>query len=55
MASILRKAAKYRRVSQFLTEGEAHLKDVYTAPDTIVSPPTARAVMKADDITNFPL
>jgi hypothetical protein len=40
MASILRKAAKYRRVgTEALTEGEAHLKDKYTPPAVILTPP----------------
>ena len=36
MSSILRKAAKYRRITQTWVEGEAHLKDIYTPPPTII-------------------
>ena len=36
MASILKKAAKYKRVSTVLCEGEAHLRDPYTPAPVIV-------------------
>lgn len=40
MASILKKAAKYRRISQVLIEGEAHLKDPFIQPPQILKPST---------------
>jgi hypothetical protein len=38
MASILKKAAKYRTISQVLIEGEAHLKDPFIQPPQILKP-----------------
>mmetsp|Transcript_141602 Transcript_141602/g.200514 ORF Transcript_141602/g.200514 Transcript_141602/m.200514 type:complete len:188 (+) Transcript_141602:57-620(+) len=54
MASILRKAAKYRRVNTLLEEGEAHLRDNFTLPPKILKP-VPRDTKSPDDITNFPL
>ncbi len=53
-AEILRKAAKYKRISTILCEGEAHLKDPFTPPPQILTPPPLRAEKKPDDITDFP-
>ena len=53
MASILRKAAKYKRVSTVLQEGEAHLKDPFFTPPQILKPPAPRTPTP-DDITDFP-
>ena len=53
MASILRKAAKYKRVSTILQEGEAHLKDPFFTPPQILKPPAPRTP-SPDDITDFP-
>lgn len=36
MASILRRAAKYKRVSTVLQEGEAHLRDKFTPAPKIL-------------------
>ena len=36
MASILRKAKNYKRISTILCEGEAHLRDPYTPPPQIL-------------------
>ncbi len=38
MASILKKAANYRRLSAILVEGEAHLKDPFIQPPQILKP-----------------
>ena len=54
MASILRKAAKYRKVSSILSEGEAHLKDPFIQPPQILHPPKEREAPQPDDITDFP-
>ena len=54
MASILRKAAKYKRVSTLLVEGEAHLKDPFFSPPQILKPPAEKRVSTPDDITDFP-
>jgi hypothetical protein len=54
MASILRKAAKYRSVSSILVEGEAHLKDPFIPAPKILKPPVARTNLLPDDITDFP-
>lgn len=54
MASILRKAAKYKNVSTILVEGEAHLKDPFIPPPKILTPPPARSSTTPDDITDFP-
>lgn len=54
MASILRKAAKYRSVSSILVEGEAHLKDPFIPAPKILKPPPARTNLSPDDVTDFP-
>jgi len=36
MALILKKAAKYKRISTVLAEGEAHLRDPFTPPPQIL-------------------
>lgn len=54
MASILRKAAKYKRITSVLIEGEAHLKDPFIQPPLILHPPEKRASTSPDDITDFP-
>ena len=36
MTNILKKAAKYRRLSTILAEGEAHLRDPYTLTPLIL-------------------
>ena len=54
MALILKKAAKYKRISTILAEGEAHLRDPFTPPPQIVTPPPQRTDRKPDDITDFP-
>jgi hypothetical protein len=38
MASILKKAANYKRISTILVEGEAHLKDPFITPPQILKP-----------------
>jgi hypothetical protein len=38
MASILRKAANYKRISTILVEGEAHLRDPFFTPPEILKP-----------------
>ena len=54
MASILRKAANYRRISSVLVEGEAHLKDPFIPPPQILHPPAERKAPSPDDVTDFP-
>jgi hypothetical protein len=54
MASILKKAAKYKQVSSVLVEGEAHLKDPWIPAPKILKPPPARTQTSPDDITDFP-
>jgi hypothetical protein len=54
MASILRKAANYKRVSTILVEGEAHLKDPFITPPEILKPPAEKRAPTPDDITDFP-
>lgn len=39
MASILKKAANYKRISSILCEGEAHLRDPFTPPPLILKVP----------------
>jgi len=36
MSLILKKAARYKRISTILSEGEAHLRDPYTPPPQIL-------------------
>ena len=36
MASILKKAANYKKISTILCEGEAHLRDPFTVPPAIL-------------------
>jgi hypothetical protein len=54
MASILRKAAKYRRITETLIEGEAHLKDPFIQPPQLLTPPSEKRTPQPDDITDFP-
>ena len=54
MASILRKAANYKRVSTILVEGEAHLKDPFIPPPQILKPPANNRDPSPDDVTDFP-
>ena len=54
MASILRKAANYKRISTVLFEGEAHLKDPFIQPPQILKPPAEKKAPTPDDITDFP-
>lgn len=54
MSAILKRAAKYKRISTILCEGEAHLKDPFTPPPKIINP-TVRKEKKPDDITDFPI
>jgi hypothetical protein len=54
MASILKKAAKYRQISQVLIEGEAHLKDPFIQPPQILKPSSETRVSTPDDISDFP-
>ena len=54
MASILRKAAKYKRISTILVEGEAHLRDPFIPPPQILHPPSATRNPNPDDVTDFP-
>jgi len=54
MAQILRKAANYRRISNILYEGRAHLTDPYTPAPVIIKPPAPRENESPDDITDFP-
>ena len=54
MSAILRKAAKYRRVSTILVEGEAHLKDPLMPPPQLLKPPTTTHAPTPEDITDFP-
>lgn len=60
-SNIARKAAKYKRISTVLYEGEAHLRDAFTPPPQIlkvflcvIQPPQARSELTDDDITDFP-
>ena len=54
MASILRKAANYKRISTVLIEGEAHLKDPLMPPPQILKPPASSKAPSPDDVTDFP-
>lgn len=54
MASILRKAAKYKLVNTVLVEGEAHLKDPLMPPPQILKPPSSTRAPSPDDVTDFP-
>lgn len=54
MASILKKAAKYRRISAVLIEGEAHLKDPFIQPPLILKPPVETKAPSPDDVSDFP-
>lgn len=54
MASILKKAAKYRRISAVLIEGEAHLKDPFIQPPQILKPPAQIKASTPDDVSDFP-
>jgi len=54
MASILRKAANYKRINSVLVEGEAHLRDPLIPPPKILTPPTTTRDPSPDDVTDFP-
>jgi hypothetical protein len=54
MSVILNKAAKYKRISTILVEGEAHLKDPYIPPPQILKPPQNSKPPSPDDVTDFP-
>ena len=54
MASILKKAAKYRQITSIMVEGEAHLKDPFIQPPQILKPSSEVRVPSADDVTSFP-
>ena len=56
MSAILRKAAKYRRISTILVEGEAHLKDPLMPPPKILKPSSSPNSLSPtpDDVTDFP-
>lgn len=54
MASILRKAAKYKRITASLIEGEAHLKDPFIQPPQILHPPAEKRAPNPEDVTDFP-
>ena len=54
MASILRKAANYKRISSVLVEGEAHLRDPLMPPPQILKPPASSPPPSPDDVTDFP-
>jgi len=54
MASILRKAANYKRINSVLVEGEAHLRDPLMPPPKILTPPTTTRDPSPDDVTDFP-
>ncbi len=54
MASILKKAAKYRIISPILVEGEAHLKDPFIQPPLILKPNAETKTPSPDDVSDFP-
>lgn len=54
MASILAKAAKYKRISTILIEGQAHLKDPLMPPPQLLKPPAQTSEPSPEDVTNFP-
>jgi len=54
MSAILKRAAKYKRVSGILCEGEAHLRDPFTPPPVILKPPAPRKQKTPEDISDFP-
>jgi hypothetical protein len=54
MASILKKAAKYKRITGVFAEGEAHLKDPFFSPPQILKPLAQQKAPSPDDITDFP-
>ena len=54
MSSILQKAAKYKRISTVLVEGEAHLKDPLMPPPKLLKPNPATKAPSPDDVTDFP-
>ena len=54
MSSILAKAAKYKRISSILIEGEAHLRDPLMPPPQLLKPVLQTTQPSPDDVTNFP-
>lgn len=54
MSSILQKAAKYRRISTVLVEGEAHLRDPLMPPPQILKPIASSKSPSPDDVSDFP-
>jgi CDGSH iron-sulfur domain-containing protein 3 len=54
MASILRKAANYRRIGTVLVEGEAHLKDPLMPPPQVLKPNATPRDASPEDVTDFP-
>ena len=54
MSSILAKAAKYRRISTVLIEGEAHLRDPLMPPPQILKPIQQTKAPSPDDVSDFP-
>jgi hypothetical protein len=54
MSSILAKAAKYKRISTVLIEGEAHLRDPLMPPPQILKPNPTTKEPSPDDVTDFP-
>ena len=54
MSSILAKAAKYKRISSVLVEGEAHLRDPLMPPPKILKPNPNPKEPTPDDVTDFP-
>jgi len=54
MSSILQKAAKYKRISTVLIEGEAHLKDPLMPPPQLLKPNPTNKAPSPDDVTDFP-
>ena len=54
MASILRKAANYKRITSVLVEGEAHLRDPLVPPPKVLKPPAESKAPSPDDVTDFP-
>jgi hypothetical protein len=54
MSAILKKAAKYRRISSVLVEGEAHLRDPLMPPPKLLKPVASTKAPTPDDVSDFP-